>query len=178
MQKKVILFSCIVILVLTAVVYILIKNAKHTPNAESNTWYVDYDSRNGETLLVRGEKIDSIKDNINELINALNGSDKDPESFRTPEDRDPNDPPKIKLQKIEAGIVYVEIINSEYLTQRMGTSGAQDFLAVATYTLTECPNISKVNFIFDEGDHASPGIYTRRYFTAYYNVISGHAPRE
>lgn len=59
--------------------------------------------------------------------------------------------------KVEHGAAFVQIINAEYLTQRMGSSGAQDYLASVTYTLTENKQIKKVNFFFEEGDQAVPG---------------------
>lgn len=91
----------------------------------------------------------------------MNKSEKNPESFRTPENMEPNDPPKLKLLGIKGETVNVEVINDEYLTQRMGSSGAETFLAAATYTLTEHANIKYVNFVFGGGDHAEPGVYSR-----------------
>jgi len=46
----------------------------------------------------------------------------------------------------------------------MGSTGAEEFLAAATFTLTEYDNIKAVNFIFEGGDHAEPGIYSRETF--------------
>ncbi|MEW6184342.1 MAG: GerMN domain-containing protein [Thermodesulfobacteriota bacterium] len=121
-------------------------------------------------LLIRGKHIDQIKGNVKDLIRALNKSDQDPESFRTPKDREAADPPKVKLKEIKNKTAFVEIINAEYLTQRMGSSGAEEFLAVVTYTLTEHPNIQIVHFIFEEGDHAVPGPYSRKYFLTNWKV--------
>jgi hypothetical protein len=67
-------------------------------------------------------------------------------------------------------VVNVEVINDEYLTQRMGSTGADEFLAVATFTLTEYDHIKFVNFIFELGDHASPGLYSREYFLKNWKV--------
>jgi hypothetical protein len=38
------------------------------------------------------------------------------------------------------------------------------YLAEATFSLTEFKEIEEVEFIFQEGDHAQPGIYTRERF--------------
>jgi hypothetical protein len=38
-------------------------------------------------------------------------------------------------------VVNVEAINDEDLTQRIGSTGAEEFLAAATFTLTEYDNI-------------------------------------
>lgn len=61
--------------------------------------------------------------------------------------------------------VYIHIPRSEMLTERLGSTGAQMFLASATYSLTELKGIHFVNFDFIEGDHATPGVYDRSYFT-------------
>lgn len=132
---------------------------------KSYTWTVRYTG--GKEMLVRGKNIDSIKNDARELVAALNGTNADPESFRTPRDKEPTDPPKIAFKQIVKGVADIEVINAEYLTQRMGSSGAQVYLAQVTYTLTENPDIQKVNFMFEEGDHAMPGIYVREDFQNY-----------
>jgi len=60
--------------------------------------------------------------------------------------------------------IYVHIPHSEMLTERIGSTGAEMYLASTTYSLTELKNIKYVNFDFEEGDHASPGVYTRDNF--------------
>ena len=57
--------------------------------------------------------------------------------------------------------VYVKINDASYLTQRMRTTGAQAYLAELTYSMTEVPTVKYVNFDFQEGDHASPGVYQK-----------------
>jgi len=73
---------------------------------------------------------------------------------------------KVKLEylKISKDIIYVKIDNSEYLTQQMGTTGADEYMIAATFTLTGMPNINNVHFDFEPGDHASPGTYNRKYY--------------
>lgn len=60
--------------------------------------------------------------------------------------------------------IYLNIRNSDYLTQRVGSSGAENFLATTTYSLTEVKGIRFVNFKFKSGDHATPGTYSREDF--------------
>lgn len=60
--------------------------------------------------------------------------------------------------------VYVHIPNSEMLTERIGSTGAQMYMASTTYSLTELKGIKYVNYDFEEGDHASPGVYNRETF--------------
>ncbi len=94
----------------------------------------------------------------------MNKSAADSETFRTPDGMEPKDPPKLKLITIAGSVVSIEVINSEYLTQRMGSTGADAFLAVTTFTLTEFEGVNSVRFIFEEGDHAQPGLYRREDF--------------
>lgn len=134
------------------------------------TWYSEVGSKEGD-LLVRGKRLDRIVNDIDKLIYAINGSDKDPELFRAREHEEPIGPPKLKLIGIEGEVLSVEVINDEYLTQRMGSTGANEFLATATFTLTEYDNIKIVNFIFEEGDHAVPGLYSREDFLRTWKAI-------
>jgi hypothetical protein len=130
-------------------------------------WHVEVNAPDNTVALVRGGKIDAIRNDEKKLIAALNGTSKDPETFRVKAGREPNAPPKVKLLTVKDQIASVEVINAEYLTQKMGSSGAQAYLASVTFTLTEDPQIKKVKFIFEEGDHAMPGIYTRQDFKNY-----------
>lgn len=74
--------------------------------------------------------------------------------------------PEIKpeIDRISNDTLYLYITDAQYLTQQMGSSGAQMYLMEATYAYTELPGISVVNFSFAEGDHALPGNYTRSSF--------------
>ena len=60
--------------------------------------------------------------------------------------------------------IYVYIPHSEMLTSRIGSTGADIYMASATYSLTELKGINYINYDFEEGDHASPGVYTRNDF--------------
>jgi len=74
--------------------------------------------------------------------------------------------PKIRLRYIRTSndSMFVNINNSTYLTQQIGSSGAESYLAEVTYNLTELNGINYINIKFKEGDHASPGTYTRTDF--------------
>jgi hypothetical protein len=133
----------------------------------SYTWYADYDAAAGADVLVRGTNIGSIRDDANRLILALNRTTVDAEVSRTQGDSIQNELPTIILQKLEQRTAFIEVANDQYLTQSMGSSGAQAWLAGVTYTLTEHPNIKAVNFSFTAGDHALPGVYMRESFKDY-----------
>jgi hypothetical protein len=67
----------------------------------------------------------------------------------------------IDFEKISHDTIYVKIPNSTRLTDQIGDTGAENFLASATFTLTEMPNIHFVNLSMKAGDHAEPGVYSR-----------------
>lgn len=60
--------------------------------------------------------------------------------------------------------VYLKIPDASYLTQQMGSTGADMYLAGVVYNLTELPGIKYVNLDFEEGDHAAPGTFNRDSF--------------
>jgi hypothetical protein len=70
----------------------------------------------------------------------------------------------LRFTKSSNDTLFVKISNSNYLTQQMGSSGPEVYLADVTYNLTEIPGINYVAILFKEGDHASPGIYSRTDF--------------
>jgi hypothetical protein len=169
MEKKPVIALMLTISFVGAVigVFVFLKENRSVLPDNDHIWHVEVGSSAGTEALVRGGKIDAIRNDAINLVVALNGTDKDPGAFRTKGDREPNDPPKVKLLNVKDHTAFLEVINAEYLTQRMGSSGAQAYLASVTFTLTENPQIKKVNFIFEEGDHAMPGTYTREDFKNY-----------
>lgn len=70
----------------------------------------------------------------------------------------------LDLIKVSHDTMYVKIPDSKKLTQGLGDSGAENYLASATYTLTELKNIKFVNIAMEPGDHAEPGVYCRNDF--------------
>jgi len=69
--------------------------------------------------------------------------------------------PTVMLDKIDKNVAYVRVSDDEYLTQRMGSSGANSYLKVVIYSLASLKNIDCVYFDFDTGAHAEPGKYCR-----------------
>ena len=68
---------------------------------------------------------------------------------------------KIELQKQQNDTTFINIPNATYLTQSIGSMGAKIFMAEVVYSFTQIPGIKFVNFSFKEGDHASPGTFSR-----------------
>lgn len=71
---------------------------------------------------------------------------------------------QLQLKKISHDTIYVSIPDSKKLTQEMGSTGAENYLASAVYNLTELKNVKYVNFEMKEGDHAGPGVFSRTDF--------------
>lgn len=67
----------------------------------------------------------------------------------------------LDLVKISHDTIYVKIPDSKKLTNEIGDTGAENYLASATFTLTELKNIKYVNIAMQPGDHAEPGVYSR-----------------
>jgi hypothetical protein len=71
---------------------------------------------------------------------------------------------KLDLVLVSNDTIFVEIKNSTYLTQQMGTTGADAYISTTVYTLTELKGVQYVHIKFVEGDHAQPGTYDRQYY--------------
>ncbi len=114
----------------------------HVKN-ESMLWHVD----DAEGLKLRKPKVSGIDTmsvkNVIQLINAN------------------YDSIHVDYIKTSHDTIYVHIPHSEMLTERIGSSGAEMYMASTTWSLTELKGIRYVNYDFEEGDHASPGIYKR-----------------
>ena len=74
--------------------------------------------------------------------------------------------PEIKLQYVKTSndSIFLKVEKSNYLTRQMGSTGAEAYLAEVTYNLTEVKGVNYVDIRFREGDHASPGTYSRTSF--------------
>lgn len=70
----------------------------------------------------------------------------------------------VAFVKLSDDTIFVKIEDASYLTQRMGSAGAYAFMSEFVYSLTEVPTIHFVDIDFQEGDHASPGMYSREDF--------------
>lgn len=74
--------------------------------------------------------------------------------------------PEIHLdfEKVSHDTIYVKIPESQKLTNGIGDTGAENYLASATFTLTELKGVKFVNINMKAGDHAEPGVYSRNDF--------------
>ena len=111
-------------------------------------WSSELDQKNG---LVLKKEVPVNADSLNAayMINRLN------EIY-----------PEIRLDFVKASSdsIYLKVAKSNYLTRQMGSSGAEAYLAAVTYNMSELKGVTYVDIRFKEGDHASPGTYTRTDF--------------
>ncbi len=110
-------------------------------------WKTDFDTITNQEYLKRGKMLDTISRSPDELIRILNMRQS-----------------KSKINYVEqrGDTIVIKILNDEYLTEQMGTSGADCYMAETIYTLTENDLIQFVRFEIDYGSHACPGLYSRK----------------
>jgi len=115
-------------------------------------WTAIYNPETGEMELKNNPESDASNLTIQDMVDAINIKY-----------------PQILLshQRKHNDTLDVSIENSNYLTQQIGTAGAQAYLAEATFALTELEGIHAVNFLFKEGDHAVPKTYSRFSFKGF-----------
>ncbi len=112
-------------------------------------WHADFDTVLNKEFITKGNMLDSTSKSPDELINILNK--------RKPKS-------KIEFIKKVGDTITIKILDDEYLTEQMGTSGANCYLAETIFTLTENGLIKFVRIEMEYGSHASPGLYARDYF--------------
>lgn len=179
MAKKIIWAVMLAIVVIGAAIAIRSVSKKNevVKYDQNYIWCVEYAAGAEQASLVRGPKIAEIRQDINKLIAALNKFVVRSEVTRPQDSTAVIEFPTITLQRVEQQTARIEIANDQYLTQKMGSSGAQDYLAEVTYTLTEAPGVKSVDFVFAPGEHAMPGVYSRESFTAYMVVSNPGSKR-
>lgn len=122
---------------------------------EKLVWTMQYDTAKAEFHLVQQRRINADSLQPQDMVQTLNDAWKDVNV-------------KLEFKKISNDTIYVSIPQSEKLTERMGSSGAMEYLASTTYNLTEVKNIRFVNYAFKAGDHLSPGTYSRDDFSDFH----------
>lgn len=113
-------------------------------------WSYEYDSASGAINMKKLREPNKEETSAPTLVTILNSTWPDIQ---------------LQLVKTSRDTMYVNIPQPTVLTQQMGTTGATQYMAIATYTLTEMTGIRYVRFDFEEGDHAAPGTYSRADFT-------------
>jgi hypothetical protein len=124
------------------------KFADKISDARTGLWRVDTLSESGKLVFA----VEYPNATVYEIAGRLNAA------FRS------DSVPRFKITGIRQHTVFVKILDGGRLTQGIGSTGAQQYLAQVTFSLTSVPRIHSVDFDFEEGDHASPGTYDRQRF--------------
>jgi len=69
--------------------------------------------------------------------------------------------PQVSLVGADDHTVRIAIPESDLLTQGMGTYGAEAYLKAVGFSLLSIESIECVDFDFEEGDHAVPGVFCK-----------------
>lgn len=79
----------------------------------------------------------------------------------------------VLLEKVKQSgdTLYTTIKDAEYLTQQMGSTGAETYLADVILNLTAIPGVKYVNIDLKAGDHMNPGTWSADNFKNYKQVI-------
>jgi hypothetical protein len=112
-------------------------------------WHTDFDTVLNKEYITKGNMLDLISKSPYELINILNKR---------------KSKCKIEYIKMAGDTITIRILDDEYLTEQMGTSGAECYLAETIFTLTENDFLKFVRIEMEYGSHASPGLYNRDNF--------------
>jgi len=64
-------------------------------------------------------------------------------------------------QKMSGDTIYLFIQNSKYLTEEIGTTGAEEYIADVVANITAVKGVNFIYLSFKGGEHASPGLYGR-----------------
>ncbi len=80
--------------------------------------------------------------------------------------------PGIELEKIKfsGDTLFTKINDSRYLTDEIGSSGADLYISTVVLNLTAIKAIKHVKIDFKEGSHASPDVWTKEDFNYYKEI--------
>ena len=119
---------------------------EEAPPGDKQIWIADYDTAKQQFFLKKQRTINTDTLTAVTLIRYIN------EGWENV---------KLVFQKSSNDTLYVTIPDSDFLAERMGSAGAEAYMASTTYNLTELKGIKFVNYDFEEGDHLSPGVFSR-----------------
>jgi predicted nuclease with TOPRIM domain len=83
--------------------------------------------------------------------------------------------PGLALEGLEGDSAVVSLARANVVTEQMGSTGAQCYLAGVTFSLTSFDTIDHVRFEFKEGSHGTPGRYDRADFV-YFLPLEAEQP--
>ncbi len=112
-------------------------------------WITAFDTILNREFLSRGHLLDSISGSPEQFIEILN--------MRPAKC-------KIEFKGVVGDTLKISIKNDAYLTEQMGSLGAECFIAETVFTLTEIDFVKCVKIEMDTGSHAGPGLFSRKDF--------------
>jgi len=115
-------------------------------------WTTDFDTVKHDFVLIKNREVDADTLTPKKVIDEINSVWSEI---------------ILQFKKVSNDTIYVTIPDSYYLTERIGTSGASNYMAATTYSLTELKGIKYVHYDFEEGEHLSPGTMTREDYKNY-----------
>ncbi len=145
----------LIVLIAGIIFYACGNNKADSPAAETDStgisfsWEATLNDSTGRLEMIKNEGVTPDSLSVQAVIDFLNSK---------------NQFIRIEFIKISGDTLFTKIPEATYLTQQMGSSGPTMFFAEAVYNFTEVPGIRFVNFDFEEGDHASPGVFGRSTF--------------
>lgn len=98
------------------------------------------------------KKIFLPKDSINVAQAIINGINKTYAEVHLVLDHQSND------------TLYIAIPKADWLVNKAGNSGAEQYLSFATLNLLEMKGVNNVTYLFTRGAHAEPGTWTSNQF--------------
>jgi hypothetical protein len=77
--------------------------------------------------------------------------------------------PRIKLEMVRLSndTLYTQIREANVLTEQMGSSGSEQYIAQAVLNLTSARGVKYVRIDFEEGSHAMPDVWSKENFKDY-----------
>lgn len=77
----------------------------------------------------------------------------------------------LEKEMLSGDTLYTIIRDSKYLSQQMGSTGAEMYLADVILNLTTVPGVKYVKIEMEPGDHMQPGTWSAESFKNYKPVI-------
>ena len=80
--------------------------------------------------------------------------------------------PEIKLEKIKISgdTLYTVVKNSQYLSEQIGSTGAEAWIAETVINLTAAKGVKYVSIDFDAGTHAAPDVWSMDDYANYKEI--------
>lgn len=124
-----------------------ITHETYNPSSKLFVWKTDFNFSKKRNALVdkRILNVDSLIKGLNELHENV----------------------YLEKVKISGDTIYTVIRNSTYLSESLGTSGAEMYLADVVLNLTELPGIKYVDINLEAGSHMEPGTWSDDDFSKY-----------